>query len=235
MGYLTFPFVLLEFNASIRLYLKLYLCLHIISIVTIYVLPKLLRGESHTRNSHKTATATSETTQNGINHSEQNGKHFINNKLNIEIFTKNCNDDNDNFNDNCTDNNMNRNCDINLSDKYDENDRMHGSKKIDFSHISNSNKNDNHLSHKIRKRIDSETRNIEEFIDKTVTGIVELKDDLMRVNDHEMYTNSDGLRKRNGNGTLNGDCREVEAFLRKEISMNQKNVLPAVLSNGHAD
>lgn len=93
---------------------------------------------------------------------------------------------------------------------------------------------DQHLSKKIRERIDSETRNIEEFIDKTVTGIVELKDDLMRVNQSELYANgmagtsdNDGLRKRNFSDGKN----EVETFLRKEI--NNANVLPAVLSNGH--
>lgn len=96
-----------------------------------------------------------------------------------------------------------------------------------------------HLSKKIRERIDSETRNIEEFIDKTVTGIVELKDDLMRVNQDEMYatkldgvagTSDDGPRKRNLSGR---NENEIETFLRKEISNG--NVLPAVLSNGHAD
>lgn len=103
---------------------------------------------------------------------------------------------------------------------------------------------DNHLSLKIRERIDSETRNIEEFIDKTVTGIVELKDDLMRVNDDEMYVNAakyemgnghaagtdDGLRRRNLTDLTNG--KEIEAFLRKEI--NSVNVA-GVLSNGHVD
>lgn len=103
--------------------------------------------------------------------------------------------------------------------------------------------NDQHLSKKIRERIDSETRYIEEFIDKTVTGIVELKDDLMRVNQDDMYatkieygngisgTSDDGLRKRNLSDMTNG--KEIETFLRKEI--NNANVLPAVLSNGHAD
>lgn len=102
---------------------------------------------------------------------------------------------------------------------------------------------DQHLSKKIRERIDSETRYIEEFIDKTVTGIVELKDDLMRVNQDDMYakkldygngiagTSDEGLRKRNLSDMTNG--KEIETFLRKEI--NNANVLPAVLSNGHAD
>lgn len=106
-------------------------------------------------------------------------------------------------------------------------------------HVTN---DDQHLSMKIRERIDSETRYIEGIIDKTVTGIVELKDDLMRVNNDEMYptyeygngvagASEDGLRKRNLPDLTNG--KEIEQFLRKEI--NNANVLPAVLSNGHAD
>lgn len=99
---------------------------------------------------------------------------------------------------------------------------------------------DQHLSMKIRERIDSETRYIEEFIDKTVTGIVELKDDLMRVNQDEIYStfeygngvagsSDDGVHKRNLPDLTNGN--DIEKFLRNE----KVNVLPAVLSNGHAD
>lgn len=84
---------------------------------------------------------------------------------------------------------------------------------------------------------------IEEFIDKMVTGIVELKDDLMRVNQDDMYaikieygngiagTSDDGIRKRNLSDMTNG--KEIDTFLRKE--KNNANILPAVISNGHAD
>lgn len=96
--------------------------------------------------------------------------------------------------------------------------------------------NDENLSHLIRKRIDSETRNLEKLmetsLDKTVTGIVEFKDDLMR---------ADGsLRQRhhhhqNGMDTNVNGSVGVDAFLKREINaaVNQVNVLPAVLSNGH--
>lgn len=105
-----------------------------------------------------------------------------------------------------------------------------------------SNNNDRHLSKKIRERIDSETRLIEDKLlssfDKTVTGIVELKDDLMRVNQDEMYastgmkliTDDDGLRKRNLTEMTNS--KEIETFLRKE--MNNANV-KVVLGNSQAD
>lgn len=115
------------------------------------------------------------------------------------------------------------------------------------SHNNNNyNDSDQHLSLKIRERIDSETRLIEDKLlsgfDKTVTGIVELKDDLMRVNDDEMYTvagmkmvNDDdgngGLRKRNLADVSNG--KEIETFLRKEMN-NVANV-KVVLGNSQAD
>lgn len=113
------------------------------------------------------------------------------------------------------------------------------------------------LSNLITQKI--ELRNIEELFDKTVSGIVELKDDLMRMNGPEGYnggqvTTPDGLRKRGGivngtdvDGTINGtDVNEtngggggVDAFLKKEIdainaAVHQASVIPAVLSNGHA-
>lgn len=99
---------------------------------------------------------------------------------------------------------------------------------------------------------------IEEFLDKTVTGIVELKDDLLRMNEDSvdiMFLNTEGLRKRNnfessstngggiGVGTLltsaSDNNTSVDKFLKKEIdalnaAVQQANVLPAVLSNGHA-
>lgn len=89
------------------------------------------------------------------------------------------------------------------------------------------------LSYMIREKFDSETRNIENFIDKTmdktVTGIVELKDDLMKFgNDEQIYVNGDGLRQRNVDKKMDNDN-----FIKKEIEA-LNNVVPAVLSNGHA-
>lgn len=39
MAYTTFPFVLLEFQASLQVYLKLYMCLHILAAVIVFLLP----------------------------------------------------------------------------------------------------------------------------------------------------------------------------------------------------
>lgn len=96
------------------------------------------------------------------------------------------------------------------------------------------------LSFMIREKIDCETRNIEKFIDKTVdktvTGIVELKDDLLNYsNEEKMYANGGGgLRQRNVDRKSTN-----ENFIKMEIealnnAVQQNNVLPAVLSNGHA-
>ncbi|XP_064547798.1 lysophospholipid acyltransferase 6 isoform X2 [Drosophila montana] len=67
MGYTTFPFVLLEFMGSMKLYLRFFLCLHIISLVTIFILPRFIRGEqrsaagtSLTANISDIATGTAE-------------------------------------------------------------------------------------------------------------------------------------------------------------------------------
>uniref|UniRef100_A0A6B2EDT3 Putative conserved secreted protein n=1 Tax=Phlebotomus kandelakii TaxID=1109342 RepID=A0A6B2EDT3_9DIPT len=45
MGYATFPFVILGFKASLTLYLKFYMCLHVFALTTVFVLPRFMRGE----------------------------------------------------------------------------------------------------------------------------------------------------------------------------------------------
>lgn len=91
------------------------------------------------------------------------------------------------------------------------------------------NETDN-LSNLLMERI--EAANIEGLIDKTVSGIVELKDDLMRMNEPE------GLRKRTftaGEASVAKATDGVDAFLKKEIdAIKEANVIPTVLSNGHA-
>lgn len=102
------------------------------------------------------------------------------------------------------------------------------------------NETDN-LSNMLMEKI--EAANIEGLIDKTVSGIVELKDHLMRMNEPEVYGGSavEGLRKRNLTGAdleAVGTAKAtdgVDAFLKKEIdAIKEANVIPAVLSNGHA-
>lgn len=104
------------------------------------------------------------------------------------------------------------------------------------------------LSNMLKEKI--EAANIEGLIDKTVCGIVELKDDLMRMNEPEVYgpTNVDSLRKRccvvtqmehldvdDLKGTVT-TSKSVDAFIKKEIDAIKKEatVIPAVLSNANS-
>lgn len=74
---------------------------------------------------------------------------------------------------------------------------------------------------KIDERIDSETRNIKAFIDETVTGFVELKDDLMWVNQDEYIS----TKLKYGNDIAGtSDCAS-------DIHLT----CPAVLTNGNSD
>lgn len=224
------------------------MCLHLVGLITIYVLPRFLHGERQ-QQKQSTKKSTDHTitncngsmklvdgvtldridnhnaiTVNGINHKTEDDNVCDTNKINNnEILDTKLNGI-DNNNTNETDNNLTKN-DVNNTRISDKNN---------FSYNGENGKNIASLSSKIRERIDSETRNLEDLIDKTVTGIVELKDDLMRVNDN------DGLRKRKNSEILsksNDGIDRVDAFLRKEINMavNQVNVLPAVLSNSHGD
>lgn len=255
------------------------MCLHLVGLITIYILPRLLRGGER-----PSAENVSVPVSNGTNHSissasvtKLNGAQAngVNSHQRTKIVQSNNAHNNEQFVDdvpNCKQCDINVNmdnklevdigCDENVPSNSVSNDSAEAACRSNSSTSNSSSCNlrnethdyrrqtstDNqHLSMKIRERIDSETRYIEEFIDKTVTGIVELKDDLMRVNQDEMYSkkldcgngvadgSDDGMRKRNLPDLTNG--KEIETFLRKEINMavNQVNVLPAVLSNGHAD
>lgn len=99
------------------------------------------------------------------------------------------------------------------------------------------------LSNLLKEKI--EAANIEGLIDKTVSGIVELKDDLMRMNEPEVYgPTAESLRKRNvtieltedTKGSSSSESTGVDAFLKKEIDAIKKEavVIPAVLSNANS-
>lgn len=265
MGYLTFPFVLLEFNASVRLYLRVFMCLHVIGLITIYVLPRFIRGESRSQQTQQSSvpvetetTVTTEKRQHNVIQkmvdkigSSDDAKKWELNNGPMTIVA----DADDNTTNRC-DIRINGKCDDDIGTEHtnastdsissDVANHTHNNNQplhslSETNRVNNNSRTDknNHLSQKIRVRIDNETKNIEGFIDKTVTGIVELKEDLMRVSGDELYaTDPDGLRKRASNASNVNGCAEnkdVDLFLRKEINMNQVNVLPAVLSNGHGD
>lgn len=306
------------FQASLRMYLNIFMCLHIVGLFVIYGLPRFIRGERSQQASNASVLKSSTASTNGtlvVNNNSAmmtmtmttrpqlitkendgaqsnglamtNGHHqkkititttttttttVLNTKKahNIEQFVDKIP--------------INRNqCDINVNNTENRLETDNGIKDASVAssisgdggsakdaaltalasatmvasssknlnnvtnddntnNNSSSNGSDHHLSMKIRERIDSETRLIEDKLvssfDKTVTGIVELKDDLMRVNHDEMYAaagmkmvNDDagngGLRKRNLT-----DGKEIETFLRKE--MNNANV-KVVLGNSQAD
>lgn len=226
------------------------MCLHVVCLITIYLLPRFIRGErpkastvsvTASNGVHHSVSSVSETKANGAQANEMNNHQSVK----IEQSDNNNSQDYEKIIDNVP--NKRNQCDTNVNTEtrlgsdngmnVDVRASAGDTLSADVSDYRREISTDNHLSLKIRERIDSETRNIEEFIDKTVTGIVELKDDLMRVNDDEMYSvtgsNDNTVRKRNLPDLTNG--KEIETFLRKEINNANVNVLPAVLSNSHAD
>lgn len=209
-------------QASLRLYLNVYMCLHLVSLITLFALPKVLRGEKRSISSKASTEKTKIDDSTGtVDACDINGTTkttSATDKLNDFNKTNGVNGNNVIQNKNGM-NGMNRNGRATMYG-IDEKDK-------------------DNLSYMIREKFDSETRNIENFIDKTVdktvTGIVELKDDLMNYgNEEQIYVNADGLRQRNVDKKM-----ENENFIKKEIEalnnvVQQNNVLPAVLSNGHA-
>ncbi|XP_075169138.1 lysophospholipid acyltransferase 6 [Haematobia irritans] len=220
MGYTTFPFVLLEFMGSIKLYLKFYLCLHIVALTTIYVLPNFIRGERRSSSS-KVSDKTEEKEALG-NENRTNTDRYEDKKVLLEVGPKPANISNE---------------DIILFGKLPIIASAREAVTVPHDQCEM-----DQLSSKLKEKIEAETKNIEEFIDKTVTetvtGIVEFKNDLMR----DSVPNS--LRKRTSLASTMSDVvagatgkpqtDESAAFLKKEIEVINANVLPAVLSNGHA-
>lgn len=243
------------------MYLKFYLCFHIAALVTIFILPKYIRGEQRReRTPHKLQNPSKEDLKSNnfstislpaANTAVQGVPNDITEKI-PQGKSNDRNDDDDNLCTPATKSNINASQPPTLlpivacareavSVKHEECEM-------------------DQLGNKIKEKIGTETKNIEEFIDKTVaetvSGIVELKNDLMRNRDFPTIPISqDGLRKRvgiganlttgsgcSGNETIDKLVNGVEesgAFLKKEIEVinavvQQANVLPAVLSNGHA-
>ncbi|KAH8290389.1 hypothetical protein KR054_002510 [Drosophila jambulina] len=307
LGYATFPFVLLEFMGSIKLYLRFYLCLHIISLVTIFILPKFIRGERRSRagaanggstvqlaasesSSRATASAAAAATLtagNDLNNKdeeveEEKDKHAHQCKVNTLTHQQpavasshNSTTTNEQQKQQPTNEQSNN---VNLRQRHPQQQQSHLEKMPmpsarDAVSVPHDQCEMDQLSSKLKEKIEAETKNIEEFIDKTVTetvsGIVEFKNDLMRDIEFpklklpgsnagttlDSAVSGGGLRKRNiissvhDNGTDptgNASSAAVELeengsapFLKKEIDVinavvQQANVLPAVLSNGHA-
>lgn len=246
------------------MYLNLYMCLHLVAMITIFVLPKMLRTEK--RSISSTMASTEQTTN--------TEKLFTNNYNSVDTSDKlttsailTCNGIK------ITTNGTNSLVKLNTNYK-----KTNGVVKKEISHnnaqtIHNNQQHEmtqnigdgcgsrpppldkHNLSFILREKFDSETRNIENFIDKTVMGIVELKEDLMKrqsdnnldmfmkhQQDNGVGVDDDGniLRKRTI-AKENVKTDDTEKFIPKELIVlngsvrRQANVvLPAVISNGQA-
>lgn len=170
MAYATFPFVFLEFAGTVRLYLKLFVCLHVVAVATLVGLPRLLRGEKKSRVSSKDkAVCAAEET--------------------VPLSSTN----------------------INLVKE----------KLISLDTVSED------LLEDLKKNLEQlDAKNIEQFIEKTKTGIVELKEDLMK-EESRLYDASALIEPRTMS-SLKDDINSLN------VAVQQSHVLPAVFSNGNA-
>ncbi|XP_041772526.1 lysophospholipid acyltransferase 1 isoform X1 [Anopheles merus] len=318
MGYATFPFVLLEFKASLRMYLNVFMCLHLVALITVFILSQYVpRGEgsraaagARSRSKLKADTedaaaatgsgrkdtetlmkqagtavaAVVDTEPAGSNGSAagiryrgaENGR-----RSDVDSQHQIVKDVVDPFCLTTTTTTTSMMMTMNGNHHHKKTDDFLSQEDNNNSATINTTSTTNHTSaaaattksgpklacERIKEKLEQETRNIEDFIDKTVTGFVELKDDLMRMPD-ETHGGLYIPRKAplvgaaaaalNGNGnvvdgnsnsttatgtTITGATAGVgsssNAFLKKEIdalnaAVQQANVLPAVLSNGHA-
>jgi lysophospholipid acyltransferase 1/2 len=261
MGYATFPFVLFEFEASLKLYLRFFMCLHLVALATIFILPKFISGErgrnttsQPNHSSNGTLKTNKDLSSNGNLNDNNNcvNKDLIDNRDARKLVAVDANverddeerDDGKFCRNNCS-NRFNNSCDehdVEQTNQKSLNDTNYLLKDL----IHNKIKDGDNLSNLIKEKID--ICNIEGLIDlknKTVNEIVELKDHLMRIEDYAKTTTQSGdLRKRlNANGEndgLNGEPTNggVDAFLKKEIdainaAVQEAKMLPAVLTNGH--
>lgn len=211
------------------------MCLHVIAVLTVYVLPQLLRGSSSEKRS---STALTNKKDVSIENSSPADAGEAKKSQPIAVPIRKQNSEGgvqvDESSNSCSSSSS-------MTDISDENPRKTDTsyllKDLISKEVNKIKGETDNLSNFVKEKI--EAANIEGFIDKTVLGIVELKDDLMRMNEPEVYSGgaTEGLRKRTLNGieleTNKGDG--VDAFLKKEIdAIKEANVLPAVLSNGHA-
>lgn len=245
MAYATFPFVLLELGISLRLYLKLFMCLHLIALFAVFVLPKLMRsggGEKRATTSLADAAAKKEK---GVTRSLDEGR--AKNDESAETSEQNAIGASVKVSDGeCGESSISSSMN-DISDKVHVRvtDTNYLLKDLISKEVNKIKDETDNLSNLLMEKI--EAANIEGLIDKTMSGIVELKDDLMCMNEPKVYgPTSESLRKRhvaiegeNADGCAiasSGSGGGVDAFLKKEIDAIKKEaaVIPAVLSNGHA-
>lgn len=199
------------------MYLNVFMCLHLVSLITIVGLPRILRvnRQSQATTLTKSVSSTSTIPASTLTETTQSTSTDSNCVKPFESVTDVCD----------------TNILCNTTQIPPNGIKSQDSPVIPLAAMPNSMNGNggavpalhkNNLSFRIREKIDSETRNIENFIDNAVTGIVELKDDLMKMQQSQ-NGRPDGLYKRKSNG------------YSTESPANQanNNVLPAVISNGH--
>lgn len=170
MAYATFPFVFLELGATVRLYLKLFLCLHVVAVATLVGLPRVLRGEKKSRGVKSGDAAQVAAGEPALSSTNIN---LVKEKL------------------------------ISLDSVSEE------------------------LLEDLKKNLEQlDAKNIEQFIEKTKTGIVELKDDLMK--ESVAYEADPLMEPRNAIISLKDDISSLN------VAVQQSHVLPVVFSNGNA-
>lgn len=221
------------------MYLKVYMCLHLVALSTVFILSKLVHGE---RKPNSSTMRTSQKTNNSSankNADKLDNHHCDNNRI-AETVTNQTSS---------TFTSSTRTSETNENDRKNNYAATNGGMNGHYFD-SNNRVNDNQFTYNNLIK----SRNMD-FLGKTVTGFVEFRDDLMRMDEvHAFSMGVDGVRKRGGthsyqhHNNINGSDahmpstvdNNVDAFIKKEIdalnaAVQQTNMLPAVvLSNGHA-
>lgn len=185
------------------------MCLHLVALIALFALPKFLQAEKRSISSK----ASTEKTQIGDSCTGTVDACDIKNEKSTTSATT------------TTDNKLN---------DFNKINGVNG--KASGVNVVNGVDGNEYTTTTTREKFDCATRNVENFIDKTVTGIIELKEDFMsNRNDQSSYMNGDGLRQRN----VDKKPLASENIFKQEVQavsgdIQQKNVISAVLSNGHA-
>lgn len=222
------------------MYLKLFMCLHFVAAFVIFVLPKFIRGSSE-KTSITTATIVTKD-NNTLCKTENNNAQLNPNSASKSDQSLAVSSEQIENKPNGVGVDVDESSNSSFSSLNDISDKNH-QRKIDTNfllkdlinkEVSKIKGETDNFSNLLMEKI--EAANIEGLFDKTVSGIVDFKDDLMRMNEPEVYSGNatEGLRKRNVEDvSLVSDT--VDVFLKKEIdAIKEANVIPAVLSNGHA-
>jgi hypothetical protein len=214
--------------------------------LTIYVLPKFIRNDGN--GADKRATTAKNELPSTFKPENQNSDMLTKDHA---MIAKGINsmepDESSNFSSSCSssfNNSLNDiNKDVGIERHHRKSDTNYLLKDLISKEVNKIKGETDNLSNLLKEKI--EAANIEGFIDKTVCGIVELKDDLMRMNEPEVYspTTVENLRRRNitqtdveehskGPTASSDTPTSVDAFLLDAIK--KEVVIPAVLSNANS-